>query len=348
LFQVDDIRPGRIQTISQDRCGPLSEGLLHAIDHRDEFCVLVGVCQYFGVDDEVPMRVHRRRRRVVRSITTFLVRQDGRIRIGARQLGRRLDSLPTPSGIGRGQLLLRFKQPLLTGLGVRQLRRQRGRRLQPESFLFRCVHPFRLLQRLTELRFQFGQSLFHFRRRPGLVPAVVRLDARAIEGHLAQADQPHRHGQSTQPTEQGFQLLLEACPKFAERAVVDRSPFCQPHEIHVVPSHIFQDSAGTDSPQQTIQNHAGHDPRVNSGLSSTGAILGLPFRPILASQQFVEDPHVVAVRDDVVQRSGNQHELAASQDWLCKVTHARGHPVPSLADEHSTTYVFMCKPKQSK
>ena len=167
----------------------------------------------------VPMRIDGCRRRVIRSITTFLVWQDGRIRIGARQLGRRLDSLPTPSGIGLGQLALRFEQPLLAGLGVRQLRRQRGRRLKKKK--------------KKKKKKSSSARRFHFRRRPGLVPAVVRLDSRAIEGHLAQADQPHRHGPWAQPTERGFQLLLEACPEFADRGVVDRAPFRQPHEIHV-------------------------------------------------------------------------------------------------------------------
>jgi hypothetical protein len=66
-------------------------------------------------------------------------------------------------------------------------------------------------------------------------------------------------------------------------------------------------------------------------------------------QQFVEDAHVVAVGDGVVQSGRNQHELAASQDWLCEVTHARGHPVPSLpATASILQYTYLCARKNSQ
>jgi hypothetical protein len=141
---------------------------------------------------------------------------------------------------------------------------------------------------LIEFRRKFRQLLFDGGRRPDAATTIIGFDPRAVERHLAQTNQAHRHGRSVQSQEQFLQGLLEPRAKLAQRGMIDRSPLGQPEKIHVVSGQILEHAAGADAAQQPIQDHACDHARRDRRLSAPQRVFRLPGGPVLCLQDLVQ------------------------------------------------------------
>ena len=67
---------------------------------------------------------------------------------------------------------------------------------------------------------------------------------------------------------------------------------------------VFQDTTGTDSTKQAVQNHAGDDPRMYRRLPPFTVVLRFPLRPTATCENLIEQPDRMTFTDHRIQCRG--------------------------------------------
>ena len=236
------------------------------------------------------------------------------LRVGAVLLPRRVGLLKLP------QQLAEFFLPLLR---VAQFRGQRLRRALTPDRVLAGVGLGSFLEQRPELRLQFRQHRSDLFGGPGVMPTGVGLYPRAVDGHLQERQQPHRHRHLVDLAEQGLELLGKAGAELADRVVVDGAAFGQPEEVEVVDAGVLQLPTGADASHQPVEDYPRHDPRRDRRLSMTPVVMLRPRRPVVVSQDFLQQADGMLLADALIQRRAEQQGLLPIQSWLRPILHAQ-------------------------
>ena len=194
--------------------------------------------------------------------------------------------------------------------GGQVFRQMRGRILRRSSI----VGGFALARQLLEELVQGVQLLFEGCGRARVVAAVVRLNARAVERHLAQADQPQIHGKTTNLPEKVFQRSVKTSAKLGNRGMVEPLALYEPHKIETVAAGFFNLATTANPSIQTVQNRGRDESRMNRGLPQLARLVfRLPRSPIHAGKHLVKKPHRIIGRDQTLK--GRYGLLPPNQHW---------------------------------
>ena len=210
-----------------------AQGRFHAVYHLHRQLRLRRFARHIGIHDEPRRAVHRRHRRIVRSVAPLFVGHHRRIGVRHGNL-RRLGVLAATllatlvDDLRRGN---RLAQRFPSLLQRRQLGRQLVRRRAAEQGGLPPVGLVHLGQRRSNLRVQRRQPTLQRLARTRLVSAAVGLDTRAVQANLHQPHQAHTHRQVANLAEQGLERVGETDAKVAERRMIDGPPGGQPQEV---------------------------------------------------------------------------------------------------------------------
>ncbi len=159
--------------------------------------------------------------------------------------------------------------------------------------------------------------------------------------------QPHFLAQQHNLHEQVAKFLRVFASKFTERAVIDRHPLGQPLKVDPHLQSFFQFTAGPNSADQAVDNHATKDPRMNRRLAEPTMIGRLRRLPIQSIQQRIDDADVMVEPNDVIEFGGNEKELVSILSWHCR-SHPDSLPCTRPRNARPTSYPDRLKLRSTK